>query len=67
MPDKYGLLKGLVATGNDMNTMVKESSQAYKHIDAVVTGTTSRWQQLVDALKTIEEELSSVLIIWQVC
>ena len=47
--------------------MVAENSPAYCHIDTVVRGTTSRWQELVVLLSNTEEELSHVLITWQVC
>ena len=49
-----------------MNNMVEEASPAHQCIDDVVRGTTARWEELVERLKGTEEELSNVLITWQV-
>ena len=49
-----------------MAGMVKDDSPSHKHIDQVVRGTTTKWQRLVGGLKITEEDLSSVLIVWQV-
>ena len=41
-------------------------SPAYRYLDTVVRGTTQRWKDLVLLLNTVDQELSNVLIKWQV-
>lgn len=66
LPKQYELLKDVVATGNELATLVADGSPAHKHIDTIVRGTTVRWKELVNSLKQMEEDLSNVLITWQV-